>query len=147
MAADQVRFALRGISVEQFAMIFEPDDLDKVSFNISLTIKSNYADRAIAFNLTINYTEEDRTFLQLENTCHFLINEEDWERLSAGNTEDVKLQKRAVANLFSIAIGTTRGILHAKTENTAYNRFYLPLLNATEMINESVTIKRQTIND
>jgi len=146
MAYDQVRFALRAITVEQFAMLFEPTNRDKISFDISLTVKSNYDDRAVALNLTLRFTEEDQPFLQIEDTCHFLIHEEDWAKLSNGNTADVTLSKSVMSNLFSIAIGTTRGILHAKTEQTAYNRYFLPLLDATKMIGETVTIKRSLEN-
>lgn len=146
MANDQVRFALRAITVEQFATIFEPENQDNVSFNISLTVKGNYDDRAVALNLTVCFGVEERTFLLLENTCHFLIHEEDWEKLSNQTTSDIKLSKNVMMNLFSITVGTTRGILHAKTESTPYNRFFLPLLDATEIIKEPVTIKKLSEN-
>ncbi|MCM1151184.1 MAG: hypothetical protein NC209_05570 [Alistipes sp.] len=146
MANDQVRFGLRAITVEQFAMLFEPTNQNDTSLDISLSIKGNYDDRAVALTLTIRFVQKNRPFLLLENTCHFLVHEEDWNRLSKGNTVDVKLPKKVMTNLFSIAVGTARGILHAKTEQTPYNRFFLPLLDAAEMINESVTIKKSPEN-
>lgn len=124
-------------------MLFEPTDLNKISFDVSLTIKSNYDNHAIAFDLTIRFVEEQKPFLILENTCHFIIHKDDWEKLSSEDAaNEVKLSKKIVANLFSITIGTTRGILYAKTEHTPYNQFMLPLLNAAEMINEPVIIKK-----
>jgi len=146
MATDQVRFTLKDITVEQFATLFEPTNENNVKVGISLTIKSNYAHRAVALSLIARFVEEDRPFLQIEDTCHFLIHEEDWTRLSNGDTADVKLPKRLLINLFTIAVGATRGLLYGKTEHTPYNRFILPLLDATEMITGPVTIKKQLEN-
>lgn len=38
--------------------------------------------------------------------------------------------------LFSIAIGTARGVCHAKTEGSYINRFFLPILDAHTMIQD-----------
>ena len=35
-----------------------------------------------------------------------------------------------------MTIGTTRGILHAKTEGTCFNKYVLPTINVTEIIKE-----------
>ena len=35
--------------------------------------------------------------------------------------------------------GTTRGILHAKTEGTCYNQYVLPTINVTEIIKEDAS--------
>lgn len=146
MATAQVRCALRAITVEQFATLFEPSNPDKISFDISLTVKSNYDDQTVALSLTVRFIEENRPFLMIEDTCHFLIKEEDWNKLSNGNTSDVELTKEILGNLFSITVGTTRGVLHAKTEQTPYNRFFLPLLDATKMITRPVTIEKTPQN-
>jgi hypothetical protein len=33
-----------------------------------------------------------------------------------------------------LTVGTARGVLHAKTENTKYNRYVLPTINVASMI-------------
>jgi hypothetical protein len=35
-----------------------------------------------------------------------------------------------------ITVGTCRGILHAKTENTKFNQFLIPTINVAELIKE-----------
>ncbi|WP_262906606.1 hypothetical protein [Tenacibaculum finnmarkense] len=35
-----------------------------------------------------------------------------------------------------ITVGTTRGVLHSKTDNTIFNEFILPTLNVSQMITE-----------
>ena len=38
-------------------------------------------------------------------------------------------------------MGTLRGVLHAKVENTPYNMFILPTINVTELVKEDIVIK------
>ena len=41
-----------------------------------------------------------------------------------------------IRHLSAISIGTARGILHAKTENTAYNKYFLPTININELVSK-----------
>ncbi len=43
-----------------------------------------------------------------------------------------------------LAIGIARGILHTKTENTPFNHFLLPVLDATRLIKEDVELNIET---
>lgn len=40
-----------------------------------------------------------------------------------------------------LTIGTTRGVLHSKTENTPFNSFLLPTLNVMELVKKDVVFK------
>jgi len=40
-----------------------------------------------------------------------------------------------------VTVGTARGVLHNKTENTVFNRFIIPLLDATALIKEDVKLE------
>ena len=40
-----------------------------------------------------------------------------------------------------LTIGTTRGVLHSKTENTPFNSFLLPTLNVNELVKKDVVFK------
>ena len=42
-------------------------------------------------------------------------------------------------HLSVITVGTARGVLHAKTENTPFNKFVLPTINVTELVKEDVS--------
>lgn len=45
-----------------------------------------------------------------------------------------------MAHLTTITTGTLGGIVHAKTENTPYNRFVMPLVNIAEIIKDDIVI-------
>lgn len=40
-----------------------------------------------------------------------------------------------------LTIGTARGVLHSKTENTTFNQFLLPTLNVNELVQKDVIFK------
>ncbi len=50
------------------------------------------------------------------------------------------MPKDFMRQLLVITIGTARGVLHTKTENTPFNRFLLPILDATNLIKEDVEL-------
>ena len=48
----------------------------------------------------------------------------------------LKVPKGFLSHLAVLTIGTTRGILHAKTEGNCFNKYVLPAINVTEIIKE-----------
>jgi len=79
-------------------------------------------------------------FLIIEVSCEFDISSEFWKEFD--NKDKVRIPKGFMAHLAMITVGTTRGILHSKTENTKFNEFILPTLNITEMITEDGVFKK-----
>ena len=91
--------------------------------------------------LAINYSQEKSPFLLLEIGCHFEIIKEHWNTIFNSNTNELKLSKELARHLVMLTVGTLRGVLHAKTENTPFNMFLFPTINVTEMVKEDVTIE------
>ena len=59
---------------------------------------------------------------------------------------DQKLKKLTVPKkllqpITMLTVGTSRGILHAKTENTPFNQFHIPLINIEELIKEDKVLE------
>ncbi len=123
----KIQYKLRGVTVEQFATIFEPSG-GKTEFNLSIPIKTNYNERALAVGANIRFSNDDKPFLVAEAFCHYEIQEDCWKRLSEDNSSDVKLPPDFMDMLARIAIGTIRGVLAAKTENTPYSKYFLPIV-------------------
>ena len=113
---EAIKYALRGVSIEQFATVFEP-----ASDNIQ-------------------FLEQDRPFLIAEVLCHFIIDEDSWNGITDNKTKDAVLPKIIVNNLARIAISTLRGSLCAKTENSPYSKFFLPLIDMPDEQGEDLII-------
>lgn len=122
-----IKYALRGITMEQFATLFEPTS-DRFEILVSIPIKTNYDERSLAVGANIQYVEDGKTFLTAEVFCHYEIEKECWDNLSEGNTKDVVLPKELMDSLARIAIGTARGAICVKTENSVFAKYYLPII-------------------
>ncbi|MCF0187373.1 MAG: hypothetical protein HUJ98_12920 [Bacteroidaceae bacterium] len=124
---DNIRYALRGVTMEQFATLFEPAG-DKIELNVTIPIKTNYEGRSLAVGANIQFIEDGKPFMVAEAFCHYEIEESCWEELSEGRTKDVVLPKEFMDSMARIAIGTIRGAICVKTENTSYSKFCLPII-------------------
>lgn len=136
---ETIKYALRGVSIEQFATPFEPST-EKKQFNLNIPIRTNYQERTIAVGTNIQFLEEEKPFIIAEVFCHFIIEETCWNNLTENGTKDAVLPKGFVNNLVRIAISTSRGALCAKTENTPFSKFFLPVIEIQENQGEDITI-------
>ena len=142
MTEELVKYALIGITTEQFATISEPKE-SEFGLNVSISIKSDYENRGIGLNLSLKFVESESVFMIVETTTHFVIDAEWWDHKSNGGQDNVVLDKDFITHLLTIAIGVTRGVVHAKTENTPFNRYIVPLINVSELGGEDVIIIKQ----
>lgn len=142
MTGESVKFALTGITTEQFATISDPEG-SGFGLNISVSVKSDYNNRGIGLNLSLKFEENDTVFMIVETTTHFVIEEECWINMSNNRQDNVILPKDFVMHLLTIAIGITRGILHTKTENTNFNRYIVPLINVSELGGDDVVMEKE----
>jgi hypothetical protein len=127
MKKKDIKYALTGVSIEQFATPFEPSS-DDVNLQLDIQIKTNYVKHALAIGANIQFLEEDRAFLIAEVFCHYLIEPETWKELSEDDSKDVVLPKDLVRNLVALTVSSTRGVICAKTEKTPFAKYYLPLV-------------------
>ena len=136
---ETINYALTGVSIEQFATLFEPSSAN-IQVNLNIPIRSNYGEHTIAVGANIQFSAEDKPFLIAEVLCHFIIEDESWDILTENKTLDAVLQRWLVKNLVSIAINTSRGALCAKTENTPFSKYVLPILELQDDQGEDVII-------
>ena len=136
-----IQYSLRGVSIEQFATPFEPSS-DNIQLHLSIPIRTNYQDHSFAVGANIQFIEEDKPFLIAEVLCHYIIEESCWKELTNNYTKDATLPNDLIRNLVRIAISTSRGALCAKTENTPFAKYFLPIIEMQENQGEDVIIPK-----
>jgi hypothetical protein len=132
-----INFDLVKISTEQFAVFKENFHSEgKIKLNTSLTFGLNTEEKI--FVVTPNYIFEcdDKPMIIIQVNCFFKIEEQAWTSFVKG--KKISFPKKFVAHMTMITVGTSRGILHTKTENTIFNEFVLPTLNVAAMIEKNV---------
>jgi hypothetical protein len=136
---DKIGFLLSGITTEQFATL--PDNYAtglpvQLSFGIKFGKKEQ--DRIIGVFVYFQFEQEHKPFLLIEGGCHFQIEPESWKSITFGSK--TTLPKAFATHLVTLAIGTVRGILHAKTENSQFHSFLIPPTDVTKHILEDVVV-------
>lgn len=140
---DQITFGLRQITTEQFAIIESAFDESTTNFELGTGLRFgfNTSKRIITPLLAINFSHDKSPFLLLEIGCHFEIIEDHWKNLFNSETKELKLPVGLARHLVMLTVGTLRGVLHAKTENTPFNKFFIPTINVNDLVKEDILIK------
>lgn len=133
MENESIGFALVAIKTEQFAL-FEEKYSSKKELNIttSLEFKINEEQKLIGVFATFTFEQSKKTFIKIQVSCHFNIEPNTWTSFLKDN--NVVFPKNFICHLTMLTIGTSRGILHAKTEGTEFNKFILPTINVNQLV-------------
>lgn len=136
-----VGFQLSKITTEQFAIITEAFDSSEKETGLSISLKFglDHENKFIACFVLVQFEQKETPFLLIEACNHFKIEESSWGDMQNINNKII-LPKGFACHLVMLTIGTLRGILHSKTENTEFNQFILPTINVTELIQTDVEI-------
>ena len=135
MENESIGFALAAIKTEQFAL-FEEKYSSKKELNIttSLEFKINEEQKLIGVFATFTFEQSKKTFIKIQVSCHFNIEPNTWTSFLKDN--NVVFPKNFICHLTMLTIGTSRGILHAKTEGTEFNKFILPTINVNQLVDK-----------
>jgi hypothetical protein len=138
----KIGFTLVKVSTEQFAVIEENfRDKDEIQLQTNVKFGLNKENRMIVVLFSLLFTESESPFIKLEVGCHYKIQAEAWENFENKIENQIILPKGFAAHMVVLTVGTVRGVLHAKTENTIFNKFLLPTINVNEIIKEDITLK------
>ncbi len=131
---DKIGFNLSKINTQQFAIIEDGFDgnNDKFKIEINLGFGVDTVNRSMLSSVKIQFVQNKKPFLIIEVSCEFDIDKEFWKEFNGENS--VTVPKGFMAHLAMITVGTTRGVLHAKTKDTKFNEFVLPTINVSKMI-------------
>jgi hypothetical protein len=134
-----IGFSIQGIETEQFAMI-EESFVEKSDIELQTEINFSIDDekRLVRVWFKVNLLSAKQPFVILELATFFNIKPVSFETFFNEDKTILSLPVGFARHLAVITVGTARGILHAKTESTKFNRFYLPTVNLVEMIKDDV---------
>lgn len=138
MEGERVGFILIGLKTEQFA-IFEDNysSKDDVELKTELEFKINEKTKTIGVFTTFIFEQKKQAFLKLQISCQFKINEDSFD--SFCKESEITVPKELLIHITMITVSSARGVLHAKTEGTEFNKFLLPTMDVTKMVKEDVS--------
>ncbi len=132
-----IGFSLFEIKTDQFAL-FEENYSNKGTINLGtdLTFGLNKENKVFSVTAKFTFVMKKKPFMSIQVTCFFLINDENWNDFIKKNK--ITFPKPFVSHMAMLTVGTSRGILHTKTENTIFNSYILPTTNVSEIISDDV---------
>jgi len=135
----QIEFKLIGIKTEQFATIEENYNSEKkAELSSGLQFKLDHKNKEIGVNILFQFLQEDKVFLKAIVSCSFRIEEEAWDTFLNDDKSKMIVPKNFITHLTVLSIGTARGVVFAKVENTEYSKFIIPTINVTKMIKKDI---------
>lgn len=135
-----ISFRLLNIVTEQFAT-FEIENLpENNALKSELQFSINPESRIVACRMKFQFLHENQPIVVLTVVCNFDVEESSWNNNVASNKK-ITLPRHFLEHLCVITVGTSRGILHAKTENTFFNRFIIPTLNVSTLVVKDVVFE------
>lgn len=135
--ADKIQFSIQDIKIEQFAIFedkYNSNQNDNIELRTQLQFKINATDKRIGAFLGFEFLQKDDVFIKILVSCHFLISDDSWNGIIGTKTPKAYISQEFLYRLLRMTIGTTRGILFAKTENTPFSKFIIPSLDLKEMV-------------
>lgn len=139
-----VRFALRNITTEQFALLEDVKiDETKIKIDTNLRFGAHDKEKVIAVFANFSYDSENSPFIIIEIGCHFLIEKSTWKEMFDEESHSLNVPKGFMSHLSMITVGSARGVLHAKTENSCFNKYVLPTINVAAMIKQDAVFNFQ----
>jgi hypothetical protein len=138
--AQLISFKLSKITTEEFAS-FKVHNVDsdfRLSTELKFGIEQN--ERFLAVIPSFTYFSKEIPFLKISVGCQFQIEEDGWLSMLDSAENKLVLNIEFIRHLTVIAIGTARGVLHAKTENTEFNKYFLPTINVEELLTQELVV-------
>lgn len=142
MKPKPIQFSLIGIKTEKFIIQFTPDnDSGNIEFGTQVQFFIDVESKTIICQVGLVFVQNKKEFLSIEVSCHFKISDLSWLYLYKKTKNQIVIPKGFAMHLGIITVGTTRGILFAKTENTLLNAYVIPTINLSEIIKSDVIIE------
>lgn len=140
MKNNNFKFKLVNILTNQFALIEEhfSEDISTVQLSLNHKFGIDVEKRNIALKNQIRFLSDNQIFIILEVTCTFSISEETWPELLKEEKSEIVIPSDFATHLLVLTVGTARGVLHAKTENTKFNKYFLPTLDVSKSIENDI---------
>jgi hypothetical protein len=132
-----IGFTLTKITTEQFAILESNLDAEgAISINTNLRFAADELKKMVGVFAAFIFESNQKQFLIIEAGCHFSILSEAWENMLNIEAGQLIIPKGFMQHLAMLTVGTARGILHAKTEGSCFNKYHLPTINVTGIIKE-----------
>ncbi len=109
-------------------------------FQTEVQFSYNDSLHTLCCRLNVNLTQEEKTVMSSILDCFFEITTDSIERMKSN--DNIVIPAQILIQFASLGYGTMRGVIHSKTEGTAFNRFILPPIYFHTIIKNDFVINK-----
>lgn len=136
-----IGFSLEKITSEHFTIAEDAYRTEKrTKMQIDFEYSADYQSYTVSVYVGIRFFQDSSSFLTLKTGCHFTITESARAAFLSDDNNRLILPRNFIRHLLMLSIGTTRGVLHAKTEQTGLNHILLPAIDVNDIIDGDVIL-------
>lgn len=138
----QYQFNFARLITQEYALIernFAPDE--KINVVTKLHWGADKDKRVVGVAAKFVFEVKKQPFIIIRVEGQFRIEEATWVAILDEEKNVLRMDKGFMSHLAMLVVGSTRGVLHAKLENTPFNQIILPTMNVAAMFKEDVTIQ------
>lgn len=133
-----IKYRIAQIRTPQFAIF--PDNYDKqkdVNIHVGVSFNVTNPLHLIKCIFHVDYSQGERPLMKTVVECVFEIAKEAAEEIKKTG----KIKVEFLRYVGTITVGTARGVIAAKTENTEINHLVLPPVNLVEHLKEDLVLE------
>ncbi len=137
-----ISFQIAGIQTLEFAIIkesFKEGAPVEFGMNAGFAVKSLDICE-IACVPEVSFVQDGNPFLKIKISMLFRVEPTAWNKHIDKDHPKIEFPKAFADHLLVLSLGTVRGVLHAKTEGTPFNRFFVPTINVAEILTTDTII-------
>ena len=137
-----LNFQLTKLNTKNFEIIESGFDLKSgsdVGLNMGVDFAVNKEKKFIAPTVNVKFLQNDKSFIEISVEGEFSLDESSWDYIQTSD-EEIKIPQGLAAHLSDIIVGSLRGVLHAKTEGSDYNKFLFPMVNVSQFITGDIEV-------
>lgn len=139
----QIQFRLMDIQQLQFVNLANEWPEGELQITSQLAFNSETDKRIVRCNLNFEYKKNDITQLIFAVQGVFDFAREGWSAMYQLQEDQWVLPAGLVQHLADITLNAARGMLVIRSEEAGLPKLILPLMNASQMINNNIAFKRQ----
>lgn len=139
-AKKNISFRLRNIVTEQFAT-FEIDNIPEThDLKSELQFAINPEIKVVACKINFQFLHNSVPLVTLKVVCNFDVEPKSWDKDLVSKNKII-LPKHFLDHICAVTVSTARGVLHAKTENTPFNRLMIPTFNVSKLVEKDIVFE------
>lgn len=132
-----LHFRIVDINTLEFATLKDNfTESEDIELSTSIDFGFDEENPLIGLNISFQFIQDEQPFLLLTVQNVFQVEEEAYISLIDENV--LTIPRGFASHLAAMSVGTARGILHEKTNNTRFNDFIIPTINVTNLVTEDI---------